>query len=841
MRDKDGKIAETFEGMCDRVSARLARFTVDPTQKTDAQPKVIANLASDYTYWANEYYRMQYNQEFLANLPVYFNIGNKIEMGSACFILPVGDSIREIYQAVREGAIIGKLGGGIGMDFSDLRTTGTITSSGGVSSGALSFMTAFQTMNRTIAQGGRRRGAMMGQMSVHHPEILHFIDCKRETKPALVKKLMDDYKFGKEGAEEVLHFTDWVAPYSEFNLTVKITDKFWQAVENDHQYEVHNSEWTTGTYRVTDPRGSLNAKFAGRQGKDGVEIYSLPAKEVWERIVESAWASGEPGVAFIDRINQDNPVPQMGKIATSNPCGEYWQVPYSSCILGSINLSKFVKEGWGAFTKTENPVVNRIDWGRLKGTVIAAIYYLNAVIDINEYPIPEIKKVTLDSRPVGLGVMGWADLLLMLGIRYGSKDSLDLAERVMLFIDYWAWYTSTELAAKYGAYPQYNTASYDSSSFFCEKLNKLEYDYANTNFDYDPKEGLYNRAVRYGVRNCQVTTIAPTGTISLLAECSSGIEPVFAYEMKRQDTVGTREYVHWFKEAWDDNSRKDIVAGLEAKFWPDYAVAAHEVTPEEHVRMQAAFQKYCDNGVSKTVNLAHAATIEDVRQVYELAHELGCKSVTVYRDGCREGVLLKKEAKVEPAASKIEELPQIVEAPAEKVEANGYIHRADLLPGATWKINTPHGTVYVTVNYDPDLKCILEVFIRENSGNEAWELTGRLLSLLLRSRIPIQKIQKQLNRTLGQSTIVLRGNILTSIAQAIAQVLEMAQEYFTQAVVPTETAATAEPKPPIEEYTGPPVGEELDKICPQCGRYTLVRAEGCVRCLVCPYNKCGGG
>lgn len=548
------------------------------------------------------FFQIMGNQIFMPNSPTLFNAGTPNPMLSACFILPVEDSIREIYKSVGDGAVIEKLGGGIGMDFSRLRPQGARTSLGGIASGPLSFMNSFQVMSETIRQGGRRRGAMMAMLDAHHPEILLFIDCKLLTPPDQMKHLAATYNLSGSLAQDILSDLSWQAPYHGFNITVKLTDEFMEAVRQDVLYPLRDPRGGFWEGEVTDPRGEIQpAPLAN--GSNGV---GLPARKVWERIVGNAWRSAEPGIAFIDRINGDNPVKSLGAIHSSNPCGEYWQVDYNSCNLGSINLATFAQN----HDKVDDPWGARIDWFRLRDVARAATRFLDHVITMSQYPILEITEVTAKSRPVGLGVMGYADLLLKLGIRYGSPESIDVAEKVMQWVQYWAWVESAELAREFAPFPELNR----NQDYFDNKMGQLTKAFTNSfagsefsepEAELGTLEDLYQQ---WGVRNCHVTVEAPTGSISLIAECSSGIEPIFAFEYERQDSLGTRSYRH---PAVEERQQAHLDQPL-----PEYFVDASAITPEEHILIQAAFQKHVDNAVSKTANLpSSAGPLTSVAQV----------------------------------------------------------------------------------------------------------------------------------------------------------------------------------------------------------------------------------
>jgi ribonucleoside-diphosphate reductase alpha chain len=538
LRDEKENIIETPTLLFERVAKAIAK--VDKT--FGESPK-----ESEKTF-----YEMMAKLEFLPNTPTLFNAGTDMGQLSACFVLPVDDSLDGVFTTVKNMALIEQTGGGVGFDFSRLRPRGDLVrSTKGVASGPVSFMRIFDTATEVIKAGGKRRGAMMGILRVDHSDVLEFITAKQN--PTLL---------------------------SNFNVSVAVTDDFMQAVESDEAY------W------LINPRNKEKTK-------------QVKAKEVWHLMARSAWASGDPGVVFIDEINRHNPTPKIGRIESTNPCGEQPLLPYESCNLGSINLSRMVEAG-------------KVSWEKLRETVRNAVHFLDNVVDANVYPLKEIADVTRANRKIGLGVMGFADMLIMLGVPYDSEKALTLAEQVMSFIEEEAHKKSREIGEARGSFP---------------------------NFERSIWKDRYS-----AFRNATVTTVAPTGTISIIAGCSSGIEPLFAVSFMRNVLGGTRlfETNALFEEAakergfysaklLEEVAKTGSVQKIDGV--PDdvkrFFVTALDVDPVWHVKMQAAFQKSTDNAVSKTVNLPNEAKVEDVREIYDLAWRLKCKGVTVFRYGSK--------------------------------------------------------------------------------------------------------------------------------------------------------------------------------------------------------------
>lgn len=715
-KDEGGNPIETPEDMFWRVAENVTLADKNYDPETDVPKK------------AEEFYQLMTNLDFLPNSPTLMNAGRELQQLSACFVLPVEDSMDSIFETVKNTALIHKSGGGTGFSFSRLRPKDSpVKTTKGVSSGPISFMTVFDAATETIKQGGTRRGANMGILRIDHPDILDFICCKDT-----------DHKL------------------NNFNISVALTKTFMQALENNTEYD------------LIDPRT-----------KDKVK--SLSANEVFDLIVKHAHKNGEPGIIFLDRINETNPTPQVGEIESTNPCGEQPLLPYESCNLGSVNLSRMVTD-------------NKINYEKLEKVVELAVRFLDNVIEMNNYPLEIIGKMTKGNRKVGLGIMGFADMLIQLGIAYNSEKGIKTAEEVMKFIRDKARGTSIQLAKERGAFPNFKGSIYDDGK--------------------SPQ-----------LRNATTTTIAPTGTIGIIANCSSGIEPLFGVcfmrhvmdnnelievnpyfeKIAREEGFYSEDLMRQIAEKGTLHGLKDIPTRIQKLF-----CTAHDISPEWHIKMQAAFQKHIDNAVSKTVNFSNSASCEDVRQVYLLAYKNGCKGVTIYRDGSRD-----------------EQVLYLGIGKKEKKETHMPRPRPLMTEGTTQKITTGCGNLYITINKDEVGPCELFSQMGKSGGCAASqsEAVSRLISLALRSGIDTDIIIKQLKGIRCSSPSWQKGGAVLSCPDAISKALERYMnngsgvESLKKTFNDTKASAGIYPE------------------CPECGDL-LELVEGCAVCKACGYSKC---
>lgn len=798
LKQENGKVVESPEDMFYRVANVIAEVE----ERYGKGKKEVQELAK-------EFYAMMANLEFMPNSPTLMNAGRDLGQLSACFVLPIEDSMEKIFDAIKFAAIIHKSGGGTGFSFSRLRSkNSTVRSTGGVASGPVSFMKVFNAATEAVKQGGTRRGANMGILRVDHPDILEFISCKEDNKEI-----------------------------TNFNISVGITEEFMRAVKDGRDYD------------LIDPH---TEKAVG----------SLSAQEVFRTIVDHAWRNGEPGIVFLDRLNRDNPTPQIGEIEATNPCGEQPLLPNEACNLGSINLKLMVTEKNGKAV---------IDWEKLRDVTRKAIHFLDNVIDANVYPLPMIDEMVKSNRKVGLGVMGFADMLILLQTSYASEDAVEYAEKVMNFIQTEARLESQRLAEERGTFPNYTGSIYDG-------VMKL--------------------------RNATLTTIAPTGTISMICGASSGVEPLFAVAFTKTVMDGTpfvevnpifegyaKEYGFDSPELMKKIADKGTVLGFsEVPNWvQEVFVTAQEIDPEWHIKIQAAFQKYTDNAVSKTINFANSATHEDIEKAYELAYELNCKGLTVYRDGSREEQVLsagtsnsqsENTAGIEAEKTAAGQAPSTaaqagaapddaakqalpLEAIAPKVpfvpEANTVMPRPrpSITMGVTEKIKIGCGNLYVSVNADE--KGICEIFTntgRAGGCSSQSEATARLISIALRSGLSVDAIIEQIKGIRCPACIRREGVNVMSCPDAISRVIRKYMDVGAngngkaedngagaalaqlQSSVP---AGASSPKKKDEPATGltkkARAGVAVDNACPECGS-PITHESGCVVCTNCGYSKC---
>jgi ribonucleoside-diphosphate reductase alpha chain len=736
---RDGEIVETPEEMCWRVAMSIAAGE----GRYGRSPAAVREIAEAF-------YDIMTEGSFLPNSPTLMNAGkgNGLQF-SACYVLPVGDSMEEIFDSVKAAAIIHKSGGGTGFSFSRLRPKDDlVASTGGRASGPVSFLRVFNGATEAVKQGGTRRGANMGILKVDHPDILEFIECKLD------------------------------GGITNFNISVAATDAYMDALEKGEEYDLINPH--TG-------------KVTGR----------LWAREVFDRIVRAAWRTGDPGMVFLDRINASpaNPTPEIGMIEATNPCGEQPLLPNEACNLGSLNVSKFARRGEsGEWT---------VDWDEMERVIRLGVRFLDDVIEVNPYPLPEIDATVKANRRIGLGIMGWADLLFTLGIPYDSDEAVELGSRLMAFVKEKSHDQSTKLAEERGPFPNWSRSIY--------------------------KHGRPRR-------NSTVTTIAPTGTISMISGCSSGVEPIFAlaFEHRVKQPEGervltfvnetferiARERGFYSDALMTEIARRGSLHGIPGV--PEDAVrvfrTAHDIGFEWHVRHQAAFQKSTDNGVSKTINLPNDASEADVTSAYQLAWELGCLGITVFRDGCKSeqvlniGVGAKKDKTAVPAMP----TGPIVIKP-----------RPHSLTGTTYRTETPIGTAFITINQTPDDEPF-EVFLQIGKGGSdtmaVAEALGRLISLALRLPSPLsaqrrlEEVISQLSRIGGAQPMGFGPSKILSLPDAIARTLA---EHIGQI------------KGPAEEIAVPVAAKKaVGDLCKECGQATFIYEEGCKKCLSCGFNEC---
>jgi len=822
VKDASGKATETPEDMFWRVATVVA----EADRRYGASEGAVTEAAE-------QFYRLMTERRFEPNSPTLMNAGRPLGQLSACFVLPVEDALSNgrngIYDTLRSMALIHQSGGGTGFSFSRLRPKGSmVRSTTGVASGPVSFMKLYDASTDAVKQGGTRRGANMGILRVDHPDLLEFITCKED-----------------------------LTQVTNFNISVAVTTKFMEAVKAGTNYD------------LVDP---TTRQVVGQ----------LDAQMVWNKMIDGAWRTGEPGCFFIDEANRYNPVPHLGAYEATNPCGEQPLLAYDVCNLGSINVGYYVDNG-------------TLDWDAFASDVALSTHFLDNIIDVNKYPLPEIDALSKRIRRIGLGVMGFADALVRLGIAYDSPEGVAFGRKVMEFVDVESKKESERLANDRGAFPEWARSIWGPDET-CARDGG----------------GKRIRPMQL-LRNCNVTTVAPTGTISIIAGCSSGLEPLFAVAFMRnqagvmmpdvnEDFVEIAKREGWYSDALMERIAKEghINFPEVPKKWQRVFVTANAIPAEWHVRMQAAFQEHCDSAISKTTNFAHTATVEDVRAIYELAYDMKCKGVTVYRDGSRDNQVLStgatagaKEARENAAPRREEDRSlvadlkstiaerdadidrlkrQLYEVEAENLQRRAKRSRPDKLRGTTIRKETPLGVMFVNITEDEKGQPF-EVFVNlGKAGGSAMadtEAMGRLISLALRSGIPITEVHRQLRGISSDRAVGLGPNKVLSVPDAIGIAIE---EWHRDRV----TGVQQELMPPTPAGGTPVVGsapgemttsmthqvpaamrpqgnaaaeaelafglhrssEAFIGTCPDCGSQ-MEYAEGCVKCHVCGFSECG--
>ncbi len=778
-RDNSGAPLETPEQLFRRVAHNIAQGELlYNAQNVD---KVAAESAA--AEWEDRFVALMERLDFLPNSPTLMNAGREIQQLSACFVLPVPDSITGIFEAIKETAVIHQSGGGTGFAFSRLRPRGDrVRSTMGVASGPVSFLKVFDAATEAIKQGGTRRGANMGILAVTHPDIEEFIALKSDMRTL-----------------------------TNFNISVAVTEDFMLAVERDDEYDLVNP-------------------------KDGVAINRKRARRIFDMLVANAWKNGDPGIVFIDRINRDNPTPDLGSIEATNPCGEQPLLPYESCNLGSLNLAGFVRNGG------ERPSLN---WERLAQVIPRCVRFLDDVIDMNRYPIEEIDRATRATRKIGLGVMGWHDALMLLCIPYDSDEALALGEEVMSFLQSKANDASLDLARERGVFGAWKGSRYDGVASY---------------------------------RNATRTTVAPTGTISIIADASSGIEPAFALAFKRQHYLDPddparlttlREANRYFLAAareggfYSEELLEHVAAGGTLAEWneehtddstgvPEWAVrvfaTAHEIAPEWHVRMQAVFQRHTDNAVSKTINFPYTATQADVASAFWLAYREGCKGITIYREGSRDFSVLSHitanvkgpEQETQGALDEIEGRFATINRPKPFRE-----HLPDERRSITHKFQVADQEGYITVGLYDDGRPG-EIFVKINKEGSTvsglMDAVALLTSITLQYGVPIEELSRKLKNTRFEPSGRTNNPQIpfaTSLADYIFRWIELkfaphAARADASYHLSSDDPSSGQSFSPGQSWVGDPTG----LACPDCGA-SLVYQEGCLACRSCGYNRCG--
>ena len=838
-RGDDGQPAETVDEMFWRVAYHIAR--VEETWGGDVQER------------SRAFYHLLTSKSFFPNSPTFTGAGTPLGQLAACFVLAISDDMGRhadgIFQTLRNAALIQQTGGGNGFSFSRLRPKGSLVkSSAGQATGPVGFLRVYDNAFGEVAQGGSRRGANMGVLRVDHPDIEEFITCKTEENAI-----------------------------TNFNISVGITDKFMRAVEADAEWELRFPD-------ITSP------KHHGFHGTfEQAEAAGIPfrvhrtvrARELFKKIVTQAHHNGEPGVLFLDAANRSNPVPHLYELEATNPCGEQFLGPNENCCLGSVNLAQALGED------------STVDWEKLRADVELSTIFLDDVVEANAYvpAVPALKEAALRARRIGLGIMGLADLMYHVGIRYGSPEGQEFGAQVMEFVRYHAMRTSIALAKARGPFPSIAGSIYDPHNFAWSPpvpLSEYANDYGREAIDWD---SIVSEIREHGIRNAAQTTIAPTGTIATVAGCEGyGCEPVFALAYIRHVNDNGKDLtLTYASPAFEKvlqslqiapEAREEIleqimregscqgVAALPEEVRHVFAVSA-DINADEHVRMQAAMQAFVDNSLSKTVNFPPGATKDDVATAYLTAWKLGCKGITVYVTGSRDKVVLETRATVDKKAGAAEPTAAAAPTPAPLESVRGeQLHiwheakkpRPRVLPGYTYNVPTPLGKTFVTINENGGAQPF-EVFITcAKAGSDTAAVSdaiGRLISYVLRLASPVEPSQRlaevirQLAGIGGGRPLGFGPNRVRSLPDGVSQVLTDYMEQweerqqndpcFDRPSAPTDTGLTLSGPVLMESKPTPPEQPALFKIgdlCPECGQAAVINEEGCRKCYACGYSEC---
>jgi ribonucleoside-diphosphate reductase alpha chain len=770
LKDLNGTPLEQWDDIVRRVVSHVARAETNPQRREEFTSAMMELMES---------------RAFVPNTPCLVNAGKAKGQLAACFVLPVPDSLDGIMQHAKQCALIHQSGGGTGMTYELLRPAGTPVGEGrGVASGPVSFMQIVNTMTETVKQGGVRRGANMGILSVAHPDILRFIHAKNDQKSL-----------------------------TNFNISVTVTDAFLNAVERNQwfQTEFDGKPWTKDVF---DPK--LNGGEGGPytyEGNPPPQPGMVFAPDIWKRIISSTHKWAEPGIIFIDNVNTHNPLRNsMGPKRASNPCAEQMLHDFNACNLGSIDVAKYY-----------DATTDDVDWDRFSTDIYWSVRFLDNVIDVCEWPLPQIEDTVGRTRPVGLGIMGFADLLLQKRIAYGSNESAVYANQLMDFFRKESWEASLALGAEKGAMPELEPNR--------DLYEKLIYD----------EVGL-DRSLPLTPRNYEVTTVAPTGTISLVAETSSGCEPNFSYAYVRRDTIGTRTYAHAIAAkalgVELDSTNPDSIERAAAYIvehrdeLPDYFVDAHTLTPDDHLRILKCFQDHVDNSISKTVNAPSSYKLEDTDRVHRLAWKMGVKAVSYYRDGSRDDQVLTSMGTTSVSTAELPPLPiPAAETAPAKSDEERKIERPRELTGATWQIPFDHQNLYVTVNHDN--RRVLEIFA---TGAGLSVSVGLLASKMLRGGFEPEEVAASLNKVIGTHSIWFNERLCTSPEQAVAECIMLTKRRTMRL---PDSARAAAKQHSGEARTNAPSGSlKVITTCPECGSSQIEFNGGCYTCRDCAFSKC---